>query len=325
MIVVGDAAELPLPDQSVQCVVTSPPYWGLRKYAGAQDFLWPNADGSAWEGALGMEPTPELYVQHLVQVFGEVGRVLRGDGTLWLNLGDSYAGKRTKQLVGVPWMVAFALRTAGWLLRADIVWYKSNPLPESVKDRPTRAHEYVFLLTKGPRYYYDQSAILRPLSPKTLTTFGTTRQPRGDGTRLVKAENYGRDVPLRIPKVWKPVTYTGQATKDYVGAQAQNPSDTKRRILANIQSQLARGGTLGANAHTVWAIGVKPYREAHFATFPPELARRCILAGSRVGDLVLDPFGGSGTTRMVAQQHGRRAISLDVSLEYAHLARARLA
>ena len=336
MIVVGDAVELPLRTGSVQTVVTSPPYWGLRQYAGDQSFLWPNPDGTEWEGALGLEPTPELYVAHLTQVFAEVWRVLRDDGTLWVNLGDGYAasgysrqdntggakrvdggkqkhspvpmGLKSKDLIGIPWRVAFALQAAGWYLRSDIIWAKPNPMPESVRDRPTRSHEYVFLLTKSPRYYYDAAAIAEPVAASTL-------QQVRDG-------------------------YTGQATKDYATGQAQDPSATKSRIIEGLRRKNEQSGDrrkegfndrwdaktsvdLTRNARSVWTINPQPYPEAHFATFPTELARRCIAAGSKPGDLVLDPFGGSGTTARVAELLGRQGLSVDVSLEYARLAKAR--
>ena len=262
-----------LPACSVQCVVTSPPYYGLRDYG--------------VEGQIGLEATPELYVENLVAVFREVWRVLKDDGTLWLNLGDSYngnkngntngtyangvenkskvyaksdtftkklwSGAKTKDLLGIPWMVAFALRADGWYLRSDIIWAKPNPMPESVTDRPTKSHEYIFLLTKSARYFYDSAAI---------------------------AEEAAYD---------------------------------------------GRKGVRVRNKRDVWTVTTKPYKGAHFATFPPDLIDPCILAGSRPGDTVLDPFNGSGTTGAVSIKHGRNYIGCELNPDYIELTKKRLA
>lgn len=364
----GDALALlrAMPDESVQCVVTSPPYWGLRTY-GTDPQVWggdrdhahewigagthrggpprPSHSGSvlgprggqgsadaastrgasagsscacgAWLGELGSEPTPALFVGHIVEVLAEVRRVLRRDGTCWINLGDSYArnpggyqgktgdrrsrtftaktnhrkrgvGLKPKDLVGVPWLVAFALRDAGWHLRCDIVWNKANPMPESVMDRPARSHEYLFLLAASQRYYYDGDAIRTPLAAKTATTFGMVRAPIGDGSGLIKGENYARSVPIRRPRLG---------------------SD---------------GLPSGASSRSVWTIASQPFHEAHFATFPPALVEPCILAGSRPGDLVLDPFSGAGTTGLVALRHGRSFLGLELSPAYCEMARRRI-
>lgn len=270
-----------LPDESVQCVVTSPPYWGLRDYGCA--------------GQIGMEPTPAAYVETLRALFAEVRRVLRGDkhgspvsasqidaGPKRTRTGSIPAGSnaKPKDLLGIPWRVAFALQDDGWWLRSDIVWSKPNPMPESVTDRPTRAHEYVFLLTKSARYFYDADAIA-----EVSTYPGDNRAKRTD-TR----------------KVTDPMCADGGSR-----ARTGNPTGETR------------------NARSVWTITPEPYAGAHFATMPPELARRCILAGSRKGDVVLDPFGGSGTTALVAVGHGRRAILCELNEEYAALQRERLA
>ena len=334
MLVNGNALHLPLADQSVQCVVTSPPYWGLRDYgtarweggypdcdhvadpnatkkfgnpefnknrpsrektktAGYYKDVCPKCGASRADDQLGLEPTPELYVEHLVQVFREVWRVLRDDGVVWLNLGDSYAGSgkglgadgtvysgekqrtsrawgidrgkrnlprwgggnlpatdglKPKDLVGIPWRVALALQADGWWLRSDVIWNKLNPMTESVTDRPTKAHEYVFLLSKSARYFYDADAV---------------KEPTADGTAY-------------------------------------------------------------RNRRTVWTIAAAPYSGAHFATYPPALVEPCIKAGSRKGDVIFDPFNGAGTTGVVAQRLGRRYVGVDLSLEYLHLARERL-
>jgi DNA modification methylase len=295
-ILIGDCLELlrGLPDGMAQTCVTSPPYYGLRDYGCA--------------GQIGLEATPDAYVARLVDVFREVRRVLRDDGTLWLNLGDSYAraggtdrqisstgkvgntlktlemlpcrkqappdGLKDKDLLGIPWMVAFALRADGWWLRQDIIWHKPNPMPESVTDRCTKAHEYLFLLTKSARYFYDAAAIAEEAE-------------RGDaGSRFDQGK-----------------TAQHQLDRQASGARI----DDGRR-----------------NARSVWPIATQPYSGAHFATMPPALAERCIKAGSRPGDMVLDPFGGAGTTGLVADRLGRSATLIELNQEYARLARERI-
>ena len=294
MVLVGDCLQQlkTLPDASVQCCVTSPPYWGLRDYG--------------VDGQLGLEPTPDAYVQKMVAVFGEVRRVLKEDGTCWVNLGDSYAantgggacpqggasarpkidatayaartvpsGLKQKDLVGIPWRVAFALQADGWYLRSDIIWHKPNPMPESVTDRPTKSHEYIFLLTKSERYFYDHEAIKE---------IGAGREKFGN-TGPKQAINFDRqDGGLRNMEI--------------------DPD--------------------GRNKRTVWTIATQPYPEAHFATFPPKLIEPCILAGSRHGDVVLDPFAGSGTTLYVAKELGRQFIGIELNPDYVKLIDKRL-
>lgn len=300
-----------LPSESAQTCVTTSPYWGLRDY-GVPGVEWPavrftpmaglpEVDVPAWTGCLGLEPEPLAFVGHIVHVFREVRRVLKDDGTLWLNLGDSYTraggtgrgatsqlagrkvasaqrqqrnvpeGLQQKQLLGIPWRVAFALQADGWWLRSDVIWAKPNPMPESVTDRPTKAHEYVFLLAKSPKYVYDRNAIEEP---------------------AVKA---GRVL-------------------DYTGDQKANDADLVR------QRTLPKGRKITVketrNKRSVWTITPKPYRGAHFATMPPDLARTCILGGSRPGDIVLDPFNGVGTTGLVALQEGRRYVGCDLNPTY---------
>ena len=280
-----------LPTGSVQTIVTSPPYFGLRDYG--------------TEGQMGAEETVEGYVAGMVSLFHELRRVLADDGTLWLNLGDSYAsgevgrhdyadgtkiaagsqvgrkysrpvtGVPPKNLLGVPWRVALALQADGWILRSDIIWSKPNPMPESVTDRPTKAHEYMFLLAKSPRYYYDADAIRTP----------TTATGRTWGERKAAGE---------------PVRY-GTAGQSAVGKGGFAADDR------------------GANARTVWVVPTTPFSGAHFAVYPPELIRPCVLAGSRIGDTVLDPFSGSGTTGMVATQEGRKYVGIDLNSDYLDL------
>lgn len=288
----GDCREVlrSLPDASAQMCVTSPPYFGLRDYG--------------VDGQIGLEPTPDAYVAELVTVFREVRRVLRDDGTLWLNLGDSYAtyrndndwlgsgalgrkgkfvppGCKPKDLIGIPWRVAFSLQADGWWLRSEIIWHKPNPMPESVRDRPTKAHEQVFLLTKAPSYYYDAPAIAEAHTSNFLRLPGPTRD---NGVQAAYRGN--------APRL--------QRTKERTG----HPE--------------------GRNARTVWTIATQPFAEAHFATFPPELAERCIKAGSRPGDTVLDPFGGAGTTGLVVDRLGRDAILIELNPSYAGIAESRI-
>jgi DNA modification methylase len=337
-----------LPDNSVHCVVTSPPYWGLRDYK-IPPQVWP--DG--WAGSLGLEPTPALYIAHLVEIFREVRRVLRRDGSLWLNIGDSYnsggngwrpgnpaknhgnsnrdgvaaPGLKPKDLIGIPWMLAFALRADGWWLRSEITWAKRAPMPESVTDRPTMATEKVFLLTKAARYFYDAEAVAEPTV--SLDPDHPSYRPNSVGI----AQN-GR--------------------KEF---HAKN--ETSMRSYSNA----------GRNMRNWWLLGPSPYPEAHFATFPPEVPRRAILAGTSergvcahcgapwarvvektttfrggsgragrtaaevtcrctaaapIAATVLDPFLGAGTTALVADRIGRDCIGIELSADYAAMAEGRV-
>lgn len=288
----GDCAEIlkTFPPQSINTCVTSPPYFGLRDYG--------------VDGQIGLEETPGEYVSKLVAVFREVKRVLRDDGTLWVNLGDSYSGSgkggqseekrsenwqptyknkgmtyglKPKDLIGIPWMVAFALRDDGWYLRSDIIWSKPNPMPESVTDRPTKAHEYIFLLSKSQHYYYDNEAIKEP------------------------AQNWGvRD------------------RTNFRGGTADKK--LKHSGFKNCNQE-----ETGRNKRTVWTITTKPYKEAHFATYPPNLILPCILAGCPEGGTVLDPFNGSATTGQVALQNNRNYIGIELNPDYIELSERRLA
>ena len=311
-ILTGDCRDLlrTLPERSVQCCVTSPPYFGLRDYG--------------HDGQIGLEATPTEFVDAMVAVFREVRRVLRDDGTLWLNLGDSYAAQRGgtampaetiaggvggkgdenahrghgavhahrnagaiglkhKDLIGIPWRVAFALQTDGWWLRSAIVWHKPNPMPESVTDRPTSAYEMIFLLAKSERYFYDHEAVKEPASwlrennPDWQTQRAETNAKKGAGNRNAADGGFTK---------WSP---------DH-----------------------------GRNRRNVWTVPTKPFSGAHFATFPPALIEPCIKAGSRPGDTVLDPFGGAGTTGLVADRLGRNATLIELNPAYAAMARERI-
>jgi DNA modification methylase len=313
----GDALEMlrTLPDKSVQCCVTSPPYWGLRDYGVA--------------GQIGLEATPEIFVRKMVEVFREVRRVLKGDGTCWVNLGDSYAqdkkwggasggknytshgggysrerkfsGLKPKDLVGIPWRVAFALQADGWWLRSDIIWHKPNPMPESVTDRPTKAHEYIFLLTKSERYFYDAEAIKEESSWDS----GDTKMPDGWDTGEGGHGSFHRNGREK-----------GGRKTDKQRGHSRRHAGFNDRWDEMEKAQQCSGKR---NKRDVWTVGTFAFPEAHFATYPPDLIKPCILAGSRAGEVVLDPFGGSGTTGQVALELGRRAIIIELNPKYVKL------
>lgn len=336
-IIQHDVASTPwplLPDASVQCIVTSPPYWSLRDYG--------------MPGQIGLESTIDEYVEKMVGVFREARRVLRDDGVLWLNLGDSFAsgkgtcqnpgggghslgakrkemgvhpldrgnvstlraqGLKPKDLVGMPWRVAFALQADGWWLRSDIVWSKPNPMPESISDRPTRAHEYVFLMTKSARYFYDADAIRQPLTEGSMLRM---KQPTFD------TQGGGPKDPLEGNRSQR------KALENMRHNTARRTSQESANRVWTDPDAMARIAAQGANARSVWSISTEPFPGAHFATFPTELARRCVLAGSKPGDLVLDPFCGSGTTLLVSDIAGRKSVGLELNPEYIKIARDRL-
>ena len=310
-IYAGDCLESlkKLEDQSVHTCVTSPPYYGLRDYG--------------VEGQLGLEQTPKEFVDNLVNVFKEVKRVLRDDGTVWLNIGDSYGaqngkgfntnaisgstnrstemqkkygnisshgtmkertGLPPKSLIGIPWSVAFAMQDDGWILRQDIIWNKPNPMPESVKDRCTKAHEYIFLFSKSKKYYYDNEAIKED---------SVTVNSKGERGKPNSAKNIGK------------------STEDVDGFDV-------RGGFKNMKAQPKK------NKRSVWTVATKPYKEAHFATFPPKLIEPCVLAGCPEGGTVLDPFGGSGTTAEVSHNNNRDTILCELSDDYIEIAVKRL-
>lgn len=338
-ILTGDCRDVlkTLGDNSAHCCVTSPPYFGLRDYGHA--------------GQIGLEPTPAEYVEQMVQVFREVRRVLRDDGTLWLNLGDSYAtgggkvgncpgggaqgedwkrkgamtpanrmplpGLKPKDLIGIPWRVAFALQADGWYLRQDIIWSKPNPMPESVRDRCTKAHEYVFLLSKSGRYFYDADAIAEDSTgraPGNHSHKGTTALEGGDEKHRTKVglvadaqrqrsrrDSFKRDASKRVEVI------PGQTVGTHRADRAESDYDTGRR-----------------NKRSVWTIATRPYSEAHFATMAPELAETCIKAGCPPGGIVLDPFGGAGTTGLAADRLQRSAVLIELNPSYVELQQRRI-
>lgn len=300
-----------MPAESIQCCVTSPPYFGLRDYG--------------HDGQIGLEQTPDEYVAKLVAVFREVRRVLRNDGTLWLNLGDSYAGGgghspnapssayrksgkygdalkkggvkpqgviKPKDLIGIPWMVAFALRADGWYLRQDIIWAKPNPMPESVTDRCAKSHEYIFLLTKSKSYYYDHEAI----KEQAVCGWNDSEFQKGKTAE----HQLGRAQKVRPSK-------------------PKGSFSGKTEAMADTGQNAFRAITDTRNKRSVWNVATKPFKDAHFATYPPDLIKPCILAGTKRGDVVIDPFGGSGTTGQVALELGRRAILCELNPDYAEI------
>ena len=381
-ILQGDALEVlrTLPAESVQCVVTSPPYFGLRDYGTAEwdggetdcdhrsptmregrnenraklagseatnsaQLLLAARTGCGKCGAtridrqIGLESTPAEYVAKMVDVFREVRRVLRKDGVCWLNIGDSYAGGtggygpastlsgytseetkhrkaydnviirkpsnglKPKDLIGVPWRLAFALQADGWYLRQDIIWAKPNPMPESVTDRCTKAHEYVFLLSKSERYFYDANAISEQVTDSPIE-------------RLTQPNLDNQVGSFRVPgKTNGPMKAVGSA---HMQGTPRNDGDRWRMADGGVAERGTR------NKRSVWTITTEPYPEAHFATFPTELPRICILAGSKIGDTILDPFAGSGTTLQVALELSRAAIGIELNEEYVALANRRL-
>lgn len=278
----------------VQCIVTSPPYFGLRDYGVG--------------GQIGLEPTVQEFIANVVNVFDLCRELLAEDGTLWMNMGDSYA---RKELLGVPWRVAFALKDAGWHLRQDIIWHKPNPMPESVTDRCTKAHEYLFLLSKSERYYWNHEAMREQAAPASIDRWaqniedqtGSDRVPgktngnmKAVGGPRRKRDSFKRDNSKRAEVL------PGQTVGTHRPNRAESEFDTATR-----------------NRRSVWTVPTVPYRGAHFATFPPALIEPCILAGSRPRDIVFDPFLGSGTVAKVAQQLGRHWIGCELNPEYIEL------
>lgn len=304
-IKVGDCRNLlrRMAPGEVHCCVTSPPYWGLRDYGHPDQ--------------IGAEAAPADYVAEMVSVFREVRRVLRDDGTLWLNLGDTYG--KGKQLLGIPWRVAFALQEDGWVLRSEIIWSKTVHKPERVKDRPTTSHERFFLFSKGQRYYYDAEAVATP----SASSQGRPQRRRAE--QIAKEAGLTDEHLAAIRAVG--ITDVGKArvTQSGVGrnkADVQALADEAKTVLKGYYREFLIGDTV--NLRTVWRVDATTYPGIHTAVFPPALIEPCIKAGSPIGGLVLDPFGGSGTTGLVAQSLGRRAVLIEINDEYAAAARERI-
>ena len=295
-------------DNSVDCCVTSPPYYALRDYG--------------VDGQIGLEETPEKYIERLTEVFMEVHRVLKPNGTLWLNIGDSYNGSggkgaranglKPKDLIGVPWMLAFSLRNAGWYLRQDIIWCKPSCMPESVKDRCTKSHEYIFLMSKSQKYYFDYEAI-----QEEATSYDGRKDTMMKGSKKYDAQIMPNQSVQSMAKNgherWKFKSKNCQ----YDG-QRPNSMHLKERQGWSNEVYPVR------NKRDVWSINVKPNKEAHFATYPPELVSNCIIAGCPEGGIVLDPFMGSGTTGIVANKLNRHYVGIELNPEYVEMAERRI-
>lgn len=335
-----------LSDNSVDCVVTSPPYWGLRDYG--------------HEEQLGMEKTPEKFVSNLADIFDEIKRVLKDTGTIWVNLGDSYWGGKgqsgqkdatvqeernslgkslnvgaqqmggkgitmpkdgkhpeikPKDLVGIPWMVAFELRKRGWYLRQDIIWNKPNPMPESVTDRCTKAHEYIFLLSKSPKYYYDHEAIKTDMQASSLSRLSQDVELQ-EGSDRVPGKTNGKMKAVRANGIVR------DRLLDYSSKEKQLRPNSNRGGYDKEQDLPTPSDK--ANKRSVWTVNTKPFKDAHFATFPQELILDCIKAGCPEGGIVLDPFFGSGTTGIVAKKLNRHYIGIELNPKYIAIAEKRL-
>jgi len=408
-LLIGDVREKlkELDDSSIQCCVTSPPYWGLRDYGTAN---WEGGDSDCnhfrdnqvtsscttghstsqksggvadsiykkvckkcgarrKDSQLGLEETPEEYVENMVKVFREVKRVLKDDGTCWLNLGDSYYNKN---LMGIPWRVAFALQQDGWYLRQDIIWNKPNPMPESIQDRCTKSHEYIFLLTKSAKYYYDADAIREKSTSdlqkvnktfSTKTKYGSVEneskhrqgmhKERGESIvatrpelpkqvefvsfirQRTNAKKLSKDTGIKLSKVehWYrndesgfsyPSIQDWDIIREYLddwSIDFKKMDDLMTKI--ELHDDSVKNNPKGRNKRSVWTITTKPFKDAHFAVFPIEIPTYCIKAGSKEGDVVLDPFMGSGTTALAAQEHGRRWVGVELNPEYVKIIKKR--
>ena len=343
-ILTGDVRDIlpTIPAKSVQCVVTSPPYYGLRNYG--------------VDGQIGLESTLTEYIETMVDVFRFVRETLADDGVMWLNIGDSYAtdtkgsggqtvkqitnagafyesrkfnhGLKPKDLMMVPARLALALQVDGWYLRSDIIWHKPNPMPESVQDRPTSAHEHIFLLTKSSRYYYDADAIREPLALSSVARLaqdvdaqiGSDRANGGAKTNgTMKAVSRLTGGPRLNPDRRPSKGIEGCTDKQHGHSRRHAGFNDRWDAMAR-DDQMA----LGANSRNVWTIATVGFPGAHFATFPPEIPRRCILAGSRESDTILDPFAGAGTTLLVADRLGRNAIGIELNPAYVSMAEKRI-
>jgi DNA modification methylase len=376
----GDCREImrQMPPESVDLVMFSPPYWGLRNYGEDTETVW----GDGWRGQLGLEPDFRMYIEHLMEIGNLVWRVLKKTGSWYLNLGDTYF---EKQLLGIPWRIALALQEKGWILRNDIIWHKPNAMPSSVKDRLTCTYEHIFFFVKSRRYYYDLDSIREPhktkfgyqyperLTKHDLGRVGNYSYPDplhtkeyhplgknpGDIFRVKTADEEAFKEVLRSWGTDKYGEYHGQALKDYQSVGAQNPSEVKRRIIEGFKKHPFQGKNpgdvfrdktaneevfkvggmrlppepeeegafhpLGKNPGDFWEITTKPFKDAHFAVYPPEICVRPILSSCPPDGIVLDPMCGSGTTCAVAKALGRNYIGIDINPKYVEMARKRVA
>jgi len=336
-----------MPDDFIDCCVTSPPYYGLRDYGHADQ--------------IGLEETPELYVEKLVQVFTEVKRVLKKEGTLWLNLGDSYSGSskdtggqyelskkqhsnkgsnfakdnkvkikfndecKPKDLIGIPWMVAFALRSSGWYLRQDIIWCKPNPMPESVTDRCTKSHEYIFLLAKSAHYYYDANSIKQTVVDSTVLRMTQQIEKQKGSDRVPNKTNGTMKAvgPGRIPRKGVDIKGGNQSSLNGIPAMAINGNGVNGHsgYFDSCGNLIGEGM---ANKKSVWVVPTMPFKEAHFATFPEDLIIPCIKAGSPKSGIIYDPFSGAGTTALVSHKLQRHFIGSEINKEYCEIAEKRI-
>ncbi|WP_212692497.1 DNA-methyltransferase [Vallitalea guaymasensis] len=327
-------------DNSIDCCITSPPYWGLRDYG--------------VDGQIGLEDTLQKYIENMVQVFREIKRVLKKDGTVWLNLGDSYVGTggdrkkavlnpvfyqqqqhnpkggryekiqelkkinlKPKDLIGIPWRIAFALQDDGWYLRSDIIWSKSNCMPESAKDRPTKAHEYIFLLSKSRKYYYDYQSIMEPIAASTIQRLSQDIENQKGSDRANGGSKRNGAMKAVIGK-GNSKTFRGGGS--YTKGQSFNNSSTSERESHG--NAVNENGV--RNKRTVWTVSTSQFKQAHFATFPEKLIEPCVFAGCPKNGIVLDPFMGSGTTALVAWENNRNYIGFELNNDYKDISQKRL-
>lgn len=346
----GDCLEVlkTFEDNSIDCCVTSPPYYALRDYG--------------VDGQIGLEDSPEKYIERLTEVFMEVHRVLKPNGTLWLNIGDSYNsspkgntspsgiqsknygindktkdrankfktmlanGIKPKDLIGIPWMLAFSLRNAGWYLRQDIIWHKPNPMPESVTDRCTKSHEYIFLMSKSQKYYFDYEAIQEQANPNYISKnirFGGNKNGDNDGPHFSIYEGNGYEPKAKVRTQNNGYSKAG-GHRDNSGGVGDYSKHGHTKNCQYDGNEGIKDEVFVRNKRDVWSINVKPNKEAHFATYPQELVLPCILAGCPEGGVVLDPFMGSGTTGIVANKLGRHYVGIELNPEYVEMARRRI-
>lgn len=358
-IINGDSLEIlkTLPDESIDCCVTSPPYYGLRDYG--------------HKNQIGLEETPQLFVEKMVSLFSQVRRILKPSGTLWLNIGDSYAsgprnrtetqavsksklngglksqcqilrqinkiseGLKPKDLIGIPWLVAFALRADGWYLRQDIIWHKPNPMPESVADRCTKSHEYIFLFSKSRKYFFDQDSIKTPLRDASLVRLNQDLDNQKGSERIPGKTNNAMKAVIKGHSIGGNGKYTSsddkrhrtKSGKNWAPKLYEHRGDGDKKLTGHSGNMGKDGNLIGngfANKKSVWSVTTKAFSEAHFATFPEELIVDCLKAGCPDKGIILDPFMGAGTTALVARKLNRNFIGIELNPDYIKIAEERL-